>query len=383
MYIIDSTADVPVMVLDRHIGYNDEDGQGIDGAQFARELMQLDSMGKKNIQIWINSPGGNVMEGYNIYNAILRSKAKVDTYCVGIAASICAVIFQAGRERIMADYGMLMYHNPFGSDNAKAVTAMRDSIVKMICSRSGMDESACMAMMARTTWMDAVEAVEKGMADTIEASRDFNKKRMSSVSVENNANEYFTAAKQILNSLIIDKKPANIMDFSKIANKLDLNEAASENAIMKEIDRILNKATKAENELTEVRNQVTVKDQEIARLTGIVNQANNDKATAEANAVRVEVTAFVNEAAELGKIANNAETKSFWIERGVKDKDGVKMSLDSIPVNKQAAKIQNNDKTVGAVQSTAGADLGGIKNSAAKAMGKILAKRTQEFAAGK
>lgn len=167
------------------------------------------------------------------------------------------------------------------------------------------------------------------------------------------------------------------MDFAKIANRLDLNEAASENAIIKEIDRITNKLTTAEAAITEVRNQLTAKDLEITRLTGIVNQANADKATAEANAVKVEVTAFVNEAAELGKIKNDAETKTFWIERGVKDKDGVKMSLDSIPVNASAKKLQNNAGNVsqgGAVVTSQGADLGGIKNSAAKAMGRILAQ---------
>jgi hypothetical protein len=236
-----------------------------------------------------------------------------------------------------------------------------------------------MSMMARTTWMDAVEAASKNMCDTIEASNDFNKKRMSAAAVQNNADRYFKEAKHILNSLIINKTE-QFMDFKNIANRLDLNEAASENAIMKEIDRILNKATKAEGELTEVKKELTTKDNEIARLTNIVNVANIAKADAEANAVRVEVTAFVNEAADLGKIANNAETKSFWIERGVKDKEGVKMSLDSIPVNASAKKLQNNAAVVGAVTVTAGADLGGIKNSAAKAMGKILAKKQAEHA---
>ena len=65
------------------------------------QLLYLDhSDSKKDISLYINSPGGVVMDGYNIYNAILRSKTPVDTYNVGIAASIAGVIFMAGRKDI-------------------------------------------------------------------------------------------------------------------------------------------------------------------------------------------------------------------------------------------------------------------------------------------
>ena len=107
-YTIDAESDEPIMLINKHIGYDESDGMGIDGAEFERELMTLDTMKKKRIQVWINSPGGMVLDGWSIYNSILKTKTKVDTYCVGIAASIAGVIFQAGRERNMADYGILM-----------------------------------------------------------------------------------------------------------------------------------------------------------------------------------------------------------------------------------------------------------------------------------
>lgn len=377
MYAINVDTDEPVMVIDRHIGYNDEDGYGISGAEFARELMYLDEMGKSRIQVWINSPGGNVMEGYNIYNAILRSKTKVDTYCIGIAASISAVIFQAGRNRIMADFGILMYHNPFGSDSSDALNAMKESIVKMICSRSGMDESKCTKMMDRETFMQASEAKEMGLCDIVETSTAFNKKRLSPATAENNAVGYYRQATTVFNSLLTNKNQSDMPDFKKIANKLDLIDEASEGAILKQIEKIENRATKAETDLTEARNQLTAKDNEIARLTGIVNQANVDKANAEKAAAKVEITAIVNKAADLGKIKNDADTKNRWIERGVKDKDGVIADLDGIPVNIKANKIQNS-VTGKAAETTGekreGADLGGIENAAAKMMAGIQNK---------
>ena len=93
-YTIDIDSDEPIMLINKHIGFDLDEGQGIDGSLFQEELLKLDSLGKKRIQVWINSPGGVVMDGYNIFNAILKSKTKVDTYNVGIAASIVTHSFR-------------------------------------------------------------------------------------------------------------------------------------------------------------------------------------------------------------------------------------------------------------------------------------------------
>src|SRR5206468_3552386 len=106
-------------------------------------------------------PGGLVSDGYNIYNAILKSQTKVDTYCTGMAASIAGVIFQAGRNRIMADYGILMYHNPFGGDN-DAINAITDSIATMIAGRCGKDKDAVLLIMHDTTFIRAEDALANG-----------------------------------------------------------------------------------------------------------------------------------------------------------------------------------------------------------------------------
>lgn len=368
MYTLNVDSKEPIMVIDRHIGFDETDGYGISGAEFARELMYLDELGKDRIQVWINSPGGNVMEGYNIYNAILRSKTKVDTYCIGIAASISAVIFQAGRTRIMNDYGVLMFHNPFGSDSSEAITAIRNSVIKMISSRSGMDETKCGKMMDREPFMDPAEAMELGLCDSIEQSGDKNKKRMSAVSVENNAAGYYREATKIFNSLLTNKNQSDMPDFKKIANQLDLIDEASEGAILKQIQKIENRAVTAEAALTTANATITAKDAEIAKLTGVVNQHKLDKEAAETNAAKVEVTAIVNKAADLGKIKNDADTKNRWIDRGVKDKEGIVADLEGIPVNMKASKIQNQAAT------TTGADLGGIENAGAKMMAKIQNK---------
>ena len=122
-YCPNPDADVPKMFIDNQIGGKDADGNpGIDGNRFMKELLCLsDEMGKKNIQVWINSEGGFVQEGQSIYAGILHSKAKVDTVCYGLAASISGVIFQAGRRRYMTDYANLMYHPAYNEEDRKSV----------------------------------------------------------------------------------------------------------------------------------------------------------------------------------------------------------------------------------------------------------------------
>src|SRR5690348_5015887 len=100
LYTVDPDAERPVMLINTHIGFDEAEGFGVMGDAFQRELLQLDALCIENnkgpIQVWINSPGGIVTDGMSIYSAILKSTTKVDTYCVGMAASIAGVIFQAG-----------------------------------------------------------------------------------------------------------------------------------------------------------------------------------------------------------------------------------------------------------------------------------------------
>lgn len=364
MYTIDARAEKPIMLIDRHIGYDENDGYGIDGAAFARELMQLDGMGKKCINVWINSPGGIVLDGYNIYNAILKSKTPVNTVCVGMAASIAAVIFQAGKERIMCDYGILMYHNPFGSENTDALKAMRDSIVKMISERSGLTEDDTVNMMRRETFMNAQEAIEKKMCDRIEGSADYNKKRMATAAVANNAKGYYQEAYKILNQLF--KTEIN-MDFSKIANRLKLVPSANEDAIIEAIMGIENRATTAETQLTAVRNQLTERDNAIAALNTQLTDVKNKAEASDKAAKKVQAEALVAGAAKLGIIKNEAAVTAMWVEKATADYDGTKNLLESLPVNKTAAKIGGD---TGKTNESA------LENAAAFAMAEIKNRLT-------
>jgi ATP-dependent Clp protease protease subunit len=364
-YVIDPSAAQPIMLIDRHIGYDQEDGYGVDGADFARELMVLDGMGKECINIWINSVGGIVLDGYNIITAMLKSKTKVNTYCGGMAASISAVIFQMGRERVMADYGILMYHNPFGSENSDALKAMRDSIVTAISQRTGMTEDDTLAMMRREPFLMAHEALEQKMCDRIEVTADLNKRRMAAVAVSNDARGYFKEAGKILNSIFPTTKNNTNMDFKRIANRLNLNPEASEDAILAGITAIENRASKAEGDLATVRNQVTTLEGEKVTLTTQLTEVKNKVETAEKEAKKVKAEALVTASVKLGIIKNEAPVIAKWTELATNDYDGTKSLMETLPVNKSAVKIDtagDSKESQSILENQAAIEMATIKN---------------------
>jgi ATP-dependent protease ClpP protease subunit len=174
-YVVDTNSDEPIMLLNGEIG-----GTGIDGPQFQAELLRLDAMGKKRIQVYINSVGGSVVDGMAIYNAILKTKTRCDTYNIGIAASIAAVIFQAGRKRVMSDFSVLMFHYASGGD-AASLGALNAAMIIMI-ERSGMSKAAVKKMLNNgDTFLSAAQALALNLCDEIETSSDFNSKHGNSV----------------------------------------------------------------------------------------------------------------------------------------------------------------------------------------------------------
>jgi ATP-dependent Clp protease protease subunit len=377
MYTVNVDSDEPIMLINKHIGYDEADGYGIMGDLFQAELLALDQMEKKRIQVWINSPGGSVMDGYNMYTAMLKTKTKVDTYCVGICASMAAVLFQAGRRRYMADYGVLMYHNPFGGSDDKTLNAMKDSLVKMICTRSGMAEEEMGKMMDRTTWIPASEALTKGLCDEIEVSSEQNKKRMPATT---DTKAMWKEATKIVNSLLPQK-----IDMKNVANKLGLNPEASEGAIVESISTLQNKANTAEAkvvDLQKVHNEalkakddaIKAKEDELEKLQDSLKTTQDelakmktekeasDKAAKESadNAKAVQAKAMVEGFAKLGKIKNDEATIKAWTDKAVADHDGVKKMLEEIPVNKISNKItgtQNDGQPVGYTAVGAMADV--------------------------
>lgn len=335
------------MMLDRHIGFDSEDGMGIDGAAFAAELLQLDTLGKKSIQVYINCPGGSVMDGMNIYNAILKSKTPVDTHNVGIAASMGGVCFMAGRKRIMADYASLMLHNPSGSDDKKQMESMRDSLTTMLSAKSSLTADAVGYLMEKTSWLNSAECFAKGFCTDIAVTSDQNKKRMPVMG----AHDMWKVANEIVNNVF---KTDNNM--KKVTAKLNLNEGSAEDVIVGAIEGLQNNLTKVTNDakieadklktdLKAAQDNVTAIQAKLDKATADLKEV-TDKATADATEViEKEADTMVTAFAKVGRIKNDAGTIGTWKALAVKDMAGTKKMIEDLPLNKVSNTIETVDNT--------------------------------------
>jgi ATP-dependent Clp endopeptidase proteolytic subunit ClpP len=331
IYTIDAESEEPIMLINKHIGSDDVEGQGVDGSIFMQELLALDSLNKKRIQIWINSPGGIVMDGYNIYSAILKTKTKVDTYCIGIAASIAAVIFQAGRNCCMADYSLLMYHNPYGGDSVE-LKKMRESIAVMIAERSGKSVEAVLKIMDKTTWMTATEAKQLGFCDDIEESASYNVKH-------GNTKAMWDAGKVMANSFINQNIKSSKM--TNVANKLGLIADANEDSIVAAINALQNKAKsdsetmkKMEDDYAEAKAKLGEMEDKMNAFKKKAEEADEDKKKAEDEAKAAKAKNMIEGFVKIGKIKNESVEK--WTARAIADFDGTKELLEELPVNGKA-----------------------------------------------
>lgn len=147
---------------------------GISAKQFAQDLKALGDIDEINLRI--NSPGGEVFEGNTIYNVLKQHKARVVVDIDGLAASIASVIAMAGDEIRMADNALMMVHDAWGfavgnADDMRKTADVMDkingTIINTYVKRTSQEESKIIDMMKAETWMSAKEAKGNGFIDTI------------------------------------------------------------------------------------------------------------------------------------------------------------------------------------------------------------------------
>ena len=147
------------------------------------QLLFLESTdASKDIQIYINSPGGSVYAGLGIYDTMQLIKPDVATICTGMAASMGAVLLCAGEKgkRSGLTHSRVMIHQPLGgaqgqaSDieiTAREILILKEELYKIISKHSGQSYDKVYKDSDRDYWMKADKALEYGMIDEI-LSRD-------------------------------------------------------------------------------------------------------------------------------------------------------------------------------------------------------------------
>lgn len=132
---------------------------------------------KAPVTLYINSPGGSVDSGMALYDVMKAVSCPVRTVCMGLAASMAALLFVSGAERDMLPHSRLMIHDPLiiqtgGSAlKLKAVSddlmETRQIIARIIANHSGKSMEEVLAKTASDSYFRAEEAIEFGLADRI------------------------------------------------------------------------------------------------------------------------------------------------------------------------------------------------------------------------
>ncbi len=141
-------------------------------------LLYLDMLDDKEIQLYINSPGGYVTSGFAIYDTITSLRSPVSTICTGLAASMGSILLSVGKKgrRFIQPHARVMIHQPSGGAQGQAsnieiqareIIKTKEIGAKILAENTGQTVEKIMKDFNRDYWMDAEESVAYGIVDGI------------------------------------------------------------------------------------------------------------------------------------------------------------------------------------------------------------------------
>lgn len=154
-------------------------GDEVTPKQFKEDLDALGDI--ETLNVFVNSPGGDVFAGQAIYSILKRYDAQVNVYVDGLAASAASLVAMAGDTIIMPANALMMIHNPWtwGDGNASEfrkladdLDKVRDSMVTAYESRSALTKDEIIELLDAETWLSAEDCKEYGFCDEIEEAKE-------------------------------------------------------------------------------------------------------------------------------------------------------------------------------------------------------------------
>lgn len=141
------------------------------------QMMSLDADSDKDITLYINSPGGLVSGMFAIYDVMHLMNSKVNTVCVGMAASAAAFLLAtASGSRAATPNARIMFHQPLGGARGQAIDIqiqaqqivfLRERLNEILAERTGQPLERIQADTDRDYWLSAADAVEYGAIDEV------------------------------------------------------------------------------------------------------------------------------------------------------------------------------------------------------------------------
>lgn len=153
--------------------YQEIGGAGVTARAIQRELARMTEA--QEVTVHISSPGGEVYEGYTIYNLLKNSGKKINVKIEGLCASIATLIAMAGDSITMTPLSEFMIHNPSGAiegdaramkDAATQLDAIKKTLVKAYKKRTKLSEAELWEMMDKETYLSPKEAIKLGFVDS-------------------------------------------------------------------------------------------------------------------------------------------------------------------------------------------------------------------------
>lgn len=189
-YVIEQTPrgersyDIYSRLLNDRIIFLGEEINSVSANLVVAQLLHLESQdAEKDISLYINSPGGEVYSGLAILDTMNFIKPQVSTICVGMAASMAAVLLSAGAKgkRFCLPHSKVMIHQPSGGAQgqqteieivAEEIKKTRRELNQILADASGQPIEKVQADTERDNYLTAAEALEYGLIDRIVTSRD-------------------------------------------------------------------------------------------------------------------------------------------------------------------------------------------------------------------
>ena len=171
--------DIYSRLLKDRIVFLDGEINDITADLVVAQLLFLDGQDtEKDINLYINSPGGSVTAGFAIYDTIQHVRSDVQTICLGQAASMGALILTAGTpgKRMVLPSSRVLIHQPWGGARgqardidiqAKEIIRLKKMTIKYFAEHTGKTIEQIAADMERDFYMSAEDAVNYGVADSI------------------------------------------------------------------------------------------------------------------------------------------------------------------------------------------------------------------------
>ena len=155
--------------------YDEIGAWGMDSKTFIDEIKNIST---DNVTLRINSPGGSVIDGLSIHDAIKRMPQKVTARIEGLAASIATIIALGADEVSMSENSLFMIHNVWGGETGGAedmrkaadlMEKMGGRLLNIYAKKTGKSEDEIRAWMDAETWFTSDEALEAGFINTIDS----------------------------------------------------------------------------------------------------------------------------------------------------------------------------------------------------------------------